>query len=271
MSEESQVTRVPIAALRPADSPRRNGEDASHVRLLAGSYDSLPPILVHRPTMRVIDGMHRLRAARLNGQSDIDVTYYDGDEAGAFIEAVRANVTHGLPLTLADRRAAAVRILESYPEMSDRSVGALTGLSGKTVGAARRRAGDRLPHPAYRLGRDGRRRPSRQPAEGKADAVAVRRKSTRSARVEDTRSILPALARDPALRHSERGRTLVRWLTTRSLEPAEWNELVGAVPAHWIESMVQLATANAREWERLASRLRRATRTPAAGRHRGAA
>jgi hypothetical protein len=61
--------------------------------------------------MRVIDGMHRLRAAQLRGDHGVEVKFFDGDADEAFIAAVRANITHGLPLTLADRKAAAQRIL----------------------------------------------------------------------------------------------------------------------------------------------------------------
>lgn len=273
----SQVTRVAISALGPADSPRLSGEDLNHVRLLAQSGATLPPILVHRPTMRVIDGMHRLRAARLRGESHIEVTYYDGDEAGAFIEAVRANTTHGLPLTLADRRAAALRILTANPELSDRSVAGLTGLSPKTVGAARRSAGAQLTGPAYRLGQDGRWRPSRSlpppqyvtprpadppspkapaPASTTTDRAATAARK-RPKNGKDAHSIIQALAQDPALRLTERGRALVRRLAMLSPRPAEWSELTAAIPSHRAEHLAQLAIANAHEWERLAIKLRR--------------
>jgi ParB-like chromosome segregation protein Spo0J len=265
----SQVTRVAISALGPADSPRLSGEDLNHVHLLAQSGATLPPILVHRPTMRVIDGMHRLRAARLRGEPDIEVTYYDGDEAGAFIEAVRANTTHGLPLSLADRRAAALRILTANPELSDRSVAGLTGLSPKTVGAARRSAGAQLTGPAYRLGQDGRWRPSRSlppphsaalypgpsaPRLTRPAAAAVRK---RPEKAKDAHSIIQDLAQDPALRLTERGRALVRRLAMLSPRPAEWSELTAALPPHWAEPLAGLAIANAHEWERLAIKLRR--------------
>jgi hypothetical protein len=52
---------------------------------------------------------HRLRAAVANGQEAVDVRYFDGSAADAFLRAVEANVKHGLPLSLADRRAAAQR------------------------------------------------------------------------------------------------------------------------------------------------------------------
>ncbi|MFD1047646.1 ParB/RepB/Spo0J family partition protein, partial [Kibdelosporangium lantanae] len=103
---------VPIDSLLPANSPRLAGESIEHAQVLAASAADLPPIVVQRGTMRVIDGMHRLRAARMRGQNEILVRFYDGDDDEAFIVAVRTNVTHGLPLSQADRTAAAARIIE---------------------------------------------------------------------------------------------------------------------------------------------------------------
>jgi ParB-like chromosome segregation protein Spo0J len=120
---------------------------------------NLPPVLVHRPTMRVIDGMHRVRAAVLRGRDTIEVRFFDGTEDAAFILAVEANIAHGLPLSRADRTAAAVRIIVSRPHWSDRAIAASTGLSAKTVAAIRRRWAGSLPQPAARVGRDGRIRP----------------------------------------------------------------------------------------------------------------
>jgi hypothetical protein len=62
------VVAVPVLSLRPADSPRLNGEDKAHIARLAEMDTPLPPILVDRRTMRVIDGMHRLMAASLLGR-----------------------------------------------------------------------------------------------------------------------------------------------------------------------------------------------------------
>ena len=70
--------------------------------------------------MRVIDGTHRLRAALLRGVDVIDVLYFDGPDADAFVLAVELNHTHGLPLSRADRTAAAERIIGSHPDWSDR-------------------------------------------------------------------------------------------------------------------------------------------------------
>lgn len=150
---------MPVGSLAAGDSPRLAGEDSEHIRLLAESETRLPPLLVHRRSMRVVDGIHRLRAARLRGDESIEVEFFDGDEAEAFIAAVMANVTHGLPLTLADREAAARRIILSHPHYADRTIGAATGLAAKTVATIRGRVDQDGDHVAARLGRDGRLRP----------------------------------------------------------------------------------------------------------------
>lgn len=150
---------VPLSCLVIGDSPRRYGEDSRHARMLADLGDVLPPIIVHRATMRVIDGMHRLRAAQLRGADQIEVRYFDGDEASAFVLAVQQNITHGLPLTLADRKAAADRIIGLYPRWSDRYIASVTGLSGPTVATRRRRLTGNNLQPDTRIGLDGRVRP----------------------------------------------------------------------------------------------------------------
>jgi ParB-like chromosome segregation protein Spo0J len=168
---------VPVASIRQGYSPRLGGEDQEHVRRLAEcDVTTLPPIVVHRPTMRVIDGMHRLRVAALQGRDRIDVEYFDGSEEEAFARAVELNVAHGLPLTLADRKAAAAWILAWRPEISDRAVAAMAGLSPKTAGAIRSRAPEEIPQVHERVGSDGRRHPLDR-AEGRrraAEALAAR-------------------------------------------------------------------------------------------------
>jgi hypothetical protein len=153
------VVAVPILSLQAADSPRLNGEDKAHIARLAEMDTPLPPILVEKKTMRVIDGMHRLMATSLRGCETINVIFFDGSEADVFLRAVQENIAHGLPLSQSDRRAAAQRIIATHPHMSDRSIGATVGLGAKTVAAIRKSAGDRLPAFGARVGRDGRVRP----------------------------------------------------------------------------------------------------------------
>lgn len=150
--------RVPLEALLPGDSPRLVGEDAEHIRVLAQPDRPLPPILVHRPTMRVIDGMHRIGAARLRGEDTIEVVFFDGSDDDAFVMAVRSNIAHGLPLSFADREAAVARIISAHPDWSDRAIAAATGLAAQTVAGVRGRMIG-LPSTTARIGRDGRIRP----------------------------------------------------------------------------------------------------------------
>lgn len=156
---EAEVVTIPILALNPGDSPRMNGEDKAHIARLAGTEVPLPPILVDRRTMKIIDGMHRTIAASMQGRVTIDAVFFDGEEADAFLRAVQENVTHGLPLSQSDRKAAAERIILSHSHMSDRAIGESTGLSGKTVAAIRRRANADIPQLNKRMGKDGRVRP----------------------------------------------------------------------------------------------------------------
>jgi transposase-like protein len=202
-AETAQVVAVPILSLRPGDSPRLAGHDRAHVARLAEAEATLPPLLVDRRTMRVIDGMHRLLAASLNGRQTVDVVFFDGSPAAAFLRAVEANVAHGLPLSQADRRAAATRIVAEHPEMSDRAIGHTTGLAAGTVAAIRRSAdGAQL---NARVGRDGRVRPLDATAGRRAAAAALSEDPGASLREVARRAgVSPATVRD-VRRRLERG------------------------------------------------------------------
>ncbi|WP_440068669.1 ParB N-terminal domain-containing protein [Streptosporangium sp. OZ121] len=135
---------------------RAAGENLRHINSLVEVYADLPPIVVHRETMTVIDGVHRLRATQRSGAEFISAVFFDGDEREAFVLAVKLNSSHGLPLSLADRKAAAVRIIADFPDWSNRLLAEVAGLSDKTIAALRRKSGAEIPHPATaRIGRDG--------------------------------------------------------------------------------------------------------------------
>jgi hypothetical protein len=186
---------MPVQSLGRGYSPRLHGESAEHVNLLVASSTKLPPITVHRETMRVIDGMHRLRAAQQRGDECIEVKFFDGSEAEAFIGAVRANIDHGLPLTLADREAATARIIVSHPQCSDRWIATVTGLAAGTVGAIRRR--DDNGQVTARIGRDGRVRPVDSHRGRRIACDEIRRNPEASLReIARVAGISPATVRD---------------------------------------------------------------------------
>jgi len=153
------LERLQIDSLVPADSPRLEGEDSTHIISLAEVGDQLPPIVVHTPSMRVIDGMHRVRAAATCGATEISARMVTGSLQDAFLLAVRLNVAHGLPLSRADRVAAVKRIGTSHPEWSDGLIANVVGLSIVTVGKIRRRFTEESDRVDARVGRDGRVRP----------------------------------------------------------------------------------------------------------------
>lgn len=185
---------IEIDALLPADSPRF-GISAEHVESLVTSIADLPPILVHRSSMRIIDGVHRVQALRDRGERTVHVRWFEGDDQSAFLRAVRTNTSHGLPLSTAERKCAAARILDFLPGLSDRALASMVGLSDKTVASVRRTgAGTGGPGPgpgaAYRMriGRDGRVRPTDGAPGRIAAADAIRQDPAASLRLIAARS-----------------------------------------------------------------------------------
>lgn len=159
LSIEQQTELIPIASLSMVDSPRIAGESAEHVQLLAAAEGDLPPIIVHRSTMNVVDGRHRVAAAKERGDELIEACFFEGDQAEAFVLAVTSNIAHGLPLSLQERTAAALRIIKTHPNWSDRGIAKLAGISARTVADLRVRPCDPAAQTLSRRGRDGRARP----------------------------------------------------------------------------------------------------------------
>jgi ParB-like chromosome segregation protein Spo0J len=143
---------------------------------LAETSDEWPPLLVNRSDLTVIDGWHRLAAATQLGLDTIAVEFFDGNETDGLVEALRRNASHGLPLTLSERKSAAGQLLATRPEWSDRGIGKLCGLAAGTVKAVRAadNGGALIVQLERRVGRDGRTRPAR-PAEQRRRIAEVLR------------------------------------------------------------------------------------------------
>lgn len=303
-----EPTPLPIASLRIADRPRLRGEDAAHTLQLAAIDQELPPILVHRSSLRVIDGVHRVYAAMMRGLDTVNAHYFDGTLDDAFIVSVALNVEHGLALTLSDRRAAATRILQTHPQWSDRAVAKSAGLSATTISGLRRATANHG-QLNIRLGRDGRTRPIDSTAGRQAAANYLAAHPNSSLRTVakvagislgtakkvrdqithgldptvpcieptcpatdpanpinedaappecllDTKQLLESLARDPSLRMSDGGRTLLRWLFSHAVESADPIEILQALPKHSRPMFVDFAERCAHNWAVLSRRFR---------------
>jgi hypothetical protein len=135
------------------------------VALLMETAEQWPPILVWGDERQVIDGAHRVEAARRLGHSRVMAIRFLGTRDEAYVESVRRNVDHGLPLSVGDRRRAAVRVLRRHPDWSDRRIASVCGLSGRTVARLRREESDTADSDGTvvglerRVGRDGKARP----------------------------------------------------------------------------------------------------------------
>lgn len=167
-----------VDALRPGPCARAVAIDDAHVCSLAEVLDATPPILVRAATLEVVDGAHRVAAARALGRATIRATLEEFDEDAAYEAHVRANARHGLALTLTERRGAALELLRRDPQRSDRDLARTCALSPTTVGAVRREAVQRgeLPtQPATRRGRDGKTYPAPDLDAPPAPAAAGRR------------------------------------------------------------------------------------------------
>lgn len=135
----SPVLEIPLSHIEANEDwqPRYSGLNPQHVRLLAESDPAVWPPIVVTSTVEgpyeVIDGFHRLEAARSLGLDSIRCVV---DSDAGYPEAVAANIAHGLPLSSEDRKFAARWFHEQEPELSYREIAHRVGLSDKTVKAA---------------------------------------------------------------------------------------------------------------------------------------
>lgn len=183
---------VAISELRSGPSPRRE-ISFRQVATLAELDGDWEPILVQRSTLVVVDGRHRLAAAKRLGHRTVRVRFFDGTDADARVEAIRLNVRHGVPLTLAERTAAAHDLLALHPMWSDRQLGSVCALSPRTIARLRADVAPARPHlvtaddaaPDKRVGKDGRRYPV---------AASVQREEIRRLLEQDRSASLRSIA-----------------------------------------------------------------------------
>ncbi|MEU6492245.1 transcriptional regulator [Streptomyces sp. NPDC046984] len=312
---QTPVESVPLRALTIAESPRNSIENPEHTRTLAELDQPFPPIVVHRDSMTVIDGIHRLRATELQGRAFIDVRFFEGNVEDSRLLAVALNVVHGLPLSLEERSEAAKRIFTRYPEWSDRSVASIAGLSPKKAADIRHDLFGDTGIGERRVGRDGRARPL-EPSQGRALAglliaknpgaslrqvakeagvspttvadvrdrmargesptlpeprprqsplarrpprrtsTAVSPSGSDAVPVTELVAMLELLRRDPSLRLSEAGRSILRLLDASAAFARNREGIIASLPPHCKTAVARLAHGYARSWQQFASELR---------------
>ena len=106
----------------------------------AMNIEGLPEIVVNRSNI-LIDGYHRLLAYRLSNIKEIDVTVKDIAKENVLWESTKINATHGLSLSLEEKRISAAnryeRFIDEGEETNDDSIIAeisnVLGIGKKTL------------------------------------------------------------------------------------------------------------------------------------------
>jgi ParB-like chromosome segregation protein Spo0J len=287
---QSHAVTIPIEQVRPGKSPRRVAEDPEHIRILAESASQLPPIIVRSSDLSIIDGAHRFAAQRMRGASTVQALMFEGDDLETYLEAVRRNVYHGKPLTMDERRAAARRILEWNPQLSDRCIAEICGLSAKVVAGLR--GGTTAANPrlnTYRIGKDGRARPL-DPQSAREEVARLLRQNinaslrdvarragtsvntarnvrrhlldaegqisvTPSSQCSEQPPNMPSVANDQVFATSPEGNAFTKWLLSNTIEPSDWHGFVSSIPQSRLYAVIDEANRRADEWTEFAQAL----------------
>lgn len=143
----------------PALQPRVAGLDAAHVAVLQDNPEAWPPlVVVEQGGYLLVDGFHRYAAAQNLGLETVPVEVRempsDGDLRAL---AFALNAAHGQPLTLADRRGEAERLLCADATISNLDVARRTALSPTTVATIREQleAAEQIPATDQRVSKSG--------------------------------------------------------------------------------------------------------------------
>jgi len=143
----------------------------------------------------LVDGWHRYKAASNCGFAKIATRIHRGTREDALLFALKANQTHGLKRSNADKRRAVEVALGVWPAMSSRALALLCGVDHKTVDEMRGSTGE--VRQLNRTGSDGKTRVL--PARGASSADNNRADSAKDAAEEsDGDRETPDAAKDRA-------------------------------------------------------------------------
>lgn len=188
MSSEGKEISVQIAQVR-LDGGTQLREKIDHAltrdyaeQMEAGAAFPRATVFFDGHDYWLADGFHRLEARRFLGQETLDCLVYEGTRREAVLVAVKANATHGLRRTNADKRRAVKAILadDEWSQKSSRWIAETCGVSRFLVDGIRIELAENANSPiegdSARLGQDGKRRPAHRtadrPAADDADGAA---------------------------------------------------------------------------------------------------
>lgn len=150
--DQAPVIDIALTDIRPDPNAavREGGELRSDLlqRLLHTAPGAWEPVLV-RPapagggTYLLLDGHHRLEAARRLGLAAVRARVVDADEAGACLLAGAVNALHGQPLTPRERARWGASLIRAGVATSTRQAAVVAGVSHTMVARALRGELDR--------------------------------------------------------------------------------------------------------------------------------
>jgi ParB-like chromosome segregation protein Spo0J len=137
-------------------NPRLGGVDQEVVAFYATIFHDVhwPPILVDRATHKLIDGWHRVEAAKRVGVYTLPVQWLEVPTDEHFALAVKANLAHGIRLSKEDRLQAIEHLIREgwTPERIANALGCSIGQVDKTEKATDLRAHFKVnEHPGAKL------------------------------------------------------------------------------------------------------------------------
>lgn len=115
---------------------------ANYAEAMLDAANKFPPVVVFHDGNRNIlaDGFHRVMAAMRNMFADIEADVRKGTKSDALRYALGANCTHGKPRTNNDKRSSVELALREWPNLSDRELARICGVSHMLVADARKSA-----------------------------------------------------------------------------------------------------------------------------------
>jgi len=158
------------------------------------------------------------------------------------------------PADMAERRSLARDLITKNPGASLTEIAREAGISPATAHDVRRQLANG--HDQITLGQPGagldlRRIPGHG---GRAPA------SPMPGHVRPPAAVLQRLRRDPSLRSSELGRSLLRWLSVHSAGAEEWTGFLDGLPPHSTSLVTEVARGIAHTWTSFARELERRAR-----------
>jgi transposase-like protein len=155
---------------------------------------------------------------------------------------------------IAERRRLARDLITRNPGASLTEIAREAGISPATAHDVRRQLANG--HDQITLGRPGTELGVRpKPGHSGREPTASRPGPVRQPAV-----ILQRLRRDPSLRSSELGRSLLRWLSAQSAGAEEWARFLDGLPPHSTSMVQEVARGIAHTWTSFANELERRAR-----------